>query len=665
MPDFTTTPDPASLLRRKILACGAGIGVLLSAGLVRLWDIQVVRHEHYKKKVFTQTTTKLAIPPTRGRIVFRNDEIAAISRQAVPSVFVDPSRVENLEAASAAIAEALELPAAEVFGKLRKGHERGRRFVWIKRKISARERAEVRMLGLKGVHVRHEADRAYPRGHLAGFLIGFVGTEQTGLEGVEAKFEPHLAGTPGYRYYFRDAFGQPIAAPDSKHEPAIPGADVVLTIDVRSQEVAEQELAETVKLWSAKSGVAMVMDVATGELRAWAQWPNYDPANARRVPAAARGNQALIAPFAPGSGMKVPAVMQAIATGAVTPDTKINCAGGHWAYRGRAIKDFHGYGTLDVATVLVKSSNIGAIRTVLRMGDVERARQRGLKAGLAAEHQAWTKLMLGMRAAGFGAKTGIELPGEHPGKLPAKQGWRKHDHYSLTSVPMGYEVLVTPPQLLAAFNAIANDGVWVAPHVVRRLEQADGTVVPLPPRPASRRVWSAEHCAVMRAILARVVSEGTARRAKVADLAVAGKTSTVKKLIKGQFVDNQSRCLFTGFAPADKPALSVVVMIDQPLHGSRLEQTGGRVSAPCANRILARLLGATPPERIAPKLVRGESRPRSGGETARGTRAVTDGERTTARPAGRRSQTPPDSELPPIQLSSRMARLVDEQRRGK
>ncbi|MCI0341829.1 MAG: penicillin-binding protein 2, partial [Planctomycetales bacterium] len=453
--------------QRRILAVAALTGLALVGLAGRLLAVQVLGHERYRASWSRQVRARIEEPAERGRIRFRDGETAALSRQRAPSVYVDPTEVADPDAAAPPLAEALGLPASEVREKL----ARPGRFAWLARRVSPAERAAVGALGIRGVGLRNEAERIYPHGpcgSLAAHLIGFVGVDHVGLEGIEAAFQGALAGRPGFRVLARDALGRMAVEPEAPREPAVPGCDVVLALEAAAQRVAEEELAAAVARWRAAWGCALVLDVATGEVRAWAVLPTYDPGDAARTPPDSRRNRALTDPVEPGSVFKAFTVGTALAEGAVAPETKLDCGGGEWAYRGRKVHDFHRYGTLTVEEILVKSSNIGAARATLALGGS--AGDPGSR-----EARAWARLEPALRAFGFGAPTGVGLPGEEAGRIGGdpREGW-KWSYHTLLSVSFGHEVLVTPLQLAAAMNAIANDGLWVPPRVVRRIEGRDG-----------------------------------------------------------------------------------------------------------------------------------------------------------------------------------------------
>ncbi len=569
---------------RRIVAVAALTGVSLVGLAGRLLAVQVLGHERYRATWSRQVRVRIEEPAERGRIRFRGGETGALSRQRAPSVFADPTEVGDPDAAAPLLAEALGLPASEVREKL----GRPGRFAWLARRVSAGERGAVVALGLRGVGIRDEAERVYPCGSLAAHLIGFVGADHVGLEGIEAAFERVLAGRPGFRVLARDALGRMAVEPEAPREPALPGCDVLLSVDAAAQRVAEEELASAVARWRAASACALVLDVPTGEVRAWAVVPTFDPDDAARTPPESRRNRALTDPIEPGSVFKAFTVGTALAQGAVAPETRLDCGGGEWAYRGRRLHDFHRYGTLTVEEILVKSSNIGAARATLALGGTGGDPE-------SREARAWARLAPALGAFGFGAPTGVGIPGEEPGRIGGdpREGW-KWSYHTLLSVSFGHEVLVTPLQLAAAMNAIANDGLWVPPRVVRRVEGRDGAPVPGPEPPASRRAMPPEAAARLRTILRRVVESGTGKAARTPGLDLGGKTGTTKKVEGGAFVSDRSLCSFAGFGPVERPALTVLVCVDEPREGTREEQTGGRVAAPVASRILARLLGTDP-----------------------------------------------------------------------
>ena len=535
----------------------------------RLFYLQTSQHEWLAKRARAQQVRGEKLAPVRGLILDRNGGELARSID-VDSFFAEPQEIEDPAAAARQLARVLNLDEAALAERLRQDKAAGRQFLWLARKVSEPQAKAVAALGLKGVYALPELKRQYPNGALAAHVLGFVGIEEKGLAGVEQVYDASLRGEAGRREVEVDAKRRPV---DSAEQEAKDGRTLVLTIEQNVQYLAERTLQEAVTRARAKSGAAVVLDPRTGEILALANAPAFDPNEATTVPAEARRNDALQNIYEPGSTFKIVAYAGALEDGKTTVDERIDCLGGGITVAGRFIRDHTPYGTLTTTEALAKSSNVAAIKLGMRLGN--------------------DRMYEYMRLFGFGAKTGVELPGETAGLLRKVKHWHGS---SIGSLAIGQEIGVTPVQIASAFATIANDGVRVAPHLVREVRDAEGRAVERA-EPETHRVVSPETARAVRGMLEMVTLKGTAKRAQLEGYTAAGKTGTAQK------IDPQTRgyskskhvASFVGFAPVENPSVVIAVVIDEPVGAYH----GGDVAAPIFRDIADQILpylGVTPDE---------------------------------------------------------------------
>ena len=564
--DQTLRPDSS---RRRALV----VAVFLCAWMVvigaRLAYLQTAQHEWLARRARAQQISGETLAPVRGLILDRQGRELARTID-VDSFFAAPKEVENVDDAAAPLARTLNLDETSLAARLREGKEAGRGFVWLARKVSDEQARAVVELQLKGVYPVQEPKRRYPNGALAAHVLGFVGMDDRGLAGVEQVYDAALRGERGRLVVDRDAKRRGF---ESAGEEAADGRTLVLTIDQNVQYLAERTLSEAVTRARAKSGAAVVLDPRTGEILALANAPSFDPNEAADTPPEARRNDALQNIYEPGSTFKIVAYSGALEDGKTTPEERIDCLGGGITVAGRFIRDHTPYGMLTTTEALAKSSNVAAIKLGMRLGN--------------------ERMYEYMRLFGFGAKTGVELPGETQGLLRKVKSWHGS---SIGSLSIGQEIGVTPVQMAAAFAAIANDGVRIAPHLVREVRDADGRATERA-SPETHRVIGAATARTVRGMLEMVTLKGTARRAQLEGYTAAGKTGTAQK------IDPQTRAYsktkhvasFVGFAPAENPSVVIAVVIDEPVGAYH----GGDVAAPIFRDIADQILpylGVTPDE---------------------------------------------------------------------
>jgi cell division protein FtsI (penicillin-binding protein 3) len=554
-------PD-VSLSRALLVA--AFIGFWMLAVSARLVYLQVSQHSSLTNRARQQQQNALDTTPQRGEVLDRNGRQLARSVQTI-SLFMDPADLDagQLECTAHQLSKALGLSYAELSQQLSNAQTTERRFLWIARRLDVDRGNQILALGLPGLHPVIEPKRYYPNGSLASHVLGYVGIDGQGLGGVEHSYNSKIKGEPGELFLEKDATGR---AYESFEIPAKPGQTVVLTIDQTIQYHAEQALQAAVARSRAKSGTAIVLDPRTGEILALANAPTFDPNKVSDSSADARSNWALQNIYEPGSTFKIVAFSAAIDRKLAKPEDHIDCQMGAITVAGRVVHDHHAFGSLTLAEALAKSSNVGAIKLGIRVGD--------------------ESMYDYITRYGFGSRTGIELMGETPGILRKVDRWQPS---SIGSIAIGQEIGVTPLQMVSAYGAVANDGVRIAPHIVREVRNANGSVL-FSAQPEQRRVINAETAIALRGMLEGVTLHGTAKKAQLDGYSAAGKTGTAQKIdprTKGysatKFVGS-----FVGFAPVNNPQVAIIVVIDEPAGAYH----GGDVAAPIFREIAEQILPA-------------------------------------------------------------------------
>ncbi|HEX3559427.1 MAG TPA: penicillin-binding protein [Pyrinomonadaceae bacterium] len=524
----------------------------------RLTYLQTSQHEWLTHRARAQQLNVEPQSAARGLILDRQGRELARS-VSVDSFFADPREIESADDAAEGLSRVFKIDETSLAARLREAKDAKRGFVWLARKVSEEQSRAVRELKIKGVYSVEEQERRYPNGALAAHVVGFVGLDDKGLAGVEQVYDASLTGEPGRLIASDDAKRH---AFDSAGSAAQDGRTVVLTIDQSVQYIVERELVAAVERTQAKSGAAVVVDPRTGEILALANAPSFDPNDAGGVSADARRNAALQNIYEPGSTFKVVAYSGSLEEKLIKPDDKIECPGTITVF-GRTVHD-HAHGTLTATEALAKSSNVAAIKLGLKLGNA--------------------RLYDYIRRFGFGSRTGVELPGETAGLVRPVSKWQPT---SIGSVPIGQEVGVTPVQMAAAYATIANDGVRVAPHLVREVRDAEGHVVEQS-QPESHRVVSAETARELRGMLEMVTLKGTARAAQLEGYTAAGKTGTAQKVDPRTHAYSQTKYVgsFVGFAPVENPAAVIIVVLDEPIGAHQ----GGAVAAPVFSEIADQIL---------------------------------------------------------------------------
>ena len=551
----TTASDTAT----RVLILAAILTVAFAGLAGRLGWLMIVKHGELAALAERQYSRTIALQGARGPIVDRHGAPLATSTPA-ESLFAQPRGIGDPVRLAAALAPIVDVPARDLHAQLTSG----KGFVWLRRKLPPAVAARVRALNEPGLGFLAEPLRLYPNRELAAHVLGFEGVDG-GLEGVERAWNEALAGTPGRAIVGRDALGREIAAQQILTPPA-PGRGVMLTLDQTIQYLAEREIDAAYRRTHARAAMAIAMDPRSGDVLAMAIRPTFNPNAFLDVPSReVWRNRAVTDPFEPGSTFKVILAAAALEEGVVRPDDRIWAENGQLTIAKTIIHDWKKFGWLSFSEVLQNSSNVGSMKVGLALG-----RDR-------YHHY--------MTAFGFGAPTGIGLPGESRGLLRDPQRWSP---LSLPTMSIGQEVSVTALQMLAAFGAVANGGTLMQPRLVKAEFDADGREMRrIEPR-AVRQVVSPETARTLSRMLVEVVEHGTGHLAAVGGYDVGGKTGTAQKLdsTTRRYSRAPGVLSFIGFVPADEPRLVLLVLLDEPKN----EKWGSEAAAPIFAAIAAPVL---------------------------------------------------------------------------
>ncbi|HON59715.1 MAG TPA: penicillin-binding protein [Smithella sp.] len=557
--------ESKKLLKFRIIITMMFFLVLFVALISRAFQLQVLSGQKLKILAQRQHTAVLNLQPERGIIYDRNGEKLAVSIMA-DSVCADPSKIMDPRKASHYLAAILGLDEQAVFRKL----SSPKNFCWLARRISPEQADSVRSAKIEGVFLVQEPKRFYPNGELAAHLLGFVGLDAVGLEGLEKKFDQSLRGKPERLSWARDAKGKKLFLRVEKNE--LSGAEntnLVLTIDNRIQHLVENHLREAVLSKGAKSGVAIVMDPKTGEILALANQLGFNPNNVEGLTPEKWRNRAITDVFDPGSTFKPFMVAAALEEKIIKESDRFYCENGSYKIANRVIHEANRkrYGILSVREILKYSSNIGSAKIAQKMGR--------------------EKFYHYIQKFGFGSKTGIELPGEVSGLVRPVQDWVPVD---TAMIAFGQGISVTAIQLISAVSAIANKGVLMKPYIVRGIADKDNRLIKLYTPTEVRRVISPEVAKSVTKMMTEVVGapDGTGKSAHIVNVSVAGKTGTAQKFdpARGVYSSEKVRTSFMGFFPAEDPQVAIIVMLDEP----QRDKWGGVAAAPVFRNIGEQIL---------------------------------------------------------------------------
>ncbi|MAE61918.1 MAG: hypothetical protein CMJ49_11250 [Planctomycetaceae bacterium] len=547
-----------SVMRRSNVLAGVLAWSFTVALLVILGRVGQLQHRPTERVVGrAEARDRLAaIPARRGSLLDRRGRVIAASRVG-HRLFADPMLIENVGEFPIHVAHAAELDTAAISRALDRRWRT--RYVPLAPLLSDEQLAKVRDLNLPGIAWQPRAVRHYPHGPLAGQLIGAVGDEQIGLDGLEYQFNTRLTGQSGSMRVLRDASRRAVWIDGGTYQPPTDGDAVRLSIDMVIQAAVESELAAACEKFKAQRAQCIVMSATDGQILAMANWPSFDPSNLRVTPADRRRNQCVTDPYEPGSVFKPFVFAAALAHGVVRTEDQIDCTdtGVYVSAYGRRLHDARPHGQVSSDDVVVVSSNIGMAIIGQRLGAL--------------------RMYEAVRAFGFGRPTGAKLPGASVGIVNPLAEW---NHYSETSVPMGQEIAVTPLQLARGLSAFANDGHIVTPSVF-----ANDAADPILTRAVDSA--TADH---LRDVMRRVVTEGTGRRGRSSMYSIWGKTGTaqIPDRIKGGYQSDQYVASFICGAPFDDPRIVVVVAVHQP--DPEIGYYGGTVAAPVARAVVDQTL---------------------------------------------------------------------------
>jgi len=525
---------------------------------LRLVYLQIFCYGDFEHRAQHQQQRSFDLSPKRGVIFDRAGRELAMSIQ-VDSAFAVPTEIPDLANTISLIARITRDDPRVVLADCRAR----KTFCWVARKADAEVVERIRGMNLQGIHFQKEPKRFYPKRDLAAQMLGYVGTDDQGLSGLERQFNSELQGKPGKLMISVDARKRWFSSVEKQPEP---GNNLVLTVDQNIQYIAERELETAMEQTKAIAGTVIVQNPRTGEILALANRPTFNPNLRKEITVEALKDRAVSDIYEPGSTFKIVTVSAGLEEKITRPDEMFDCQMGSIVINGMRIRDSKPHGVLSVSDIIAESSDVGAIKIALRLGE--------------------DRFYKYIRAFGFGQQTGIELPGETRGLTKPVNRWSK---VSIGAISMGQEIGISPLQLIGLISTIANDGVWVAPRIVAGTVEPQSTPQTISFQPGeNRRVISPLTAAQMREMLQGVVLHGTGRKAILEGYSSAGKTGTAQKVDPATGVYSKTKYVasFAGFAPVNDAKVAVAVILDSAVG---LHQ-GGQVSAPVFQRVAQQVL---------------------------------------------------------------------------
>ena len=562
---------------RCLLVCFGLMG-LFSLFSYRLIFLQIIQHDRFSAIAAAKHEEKHKIFAKRGTIVAAKGELLAAD---VPGemVVADATRVTDAETLTAIVADTLQLPFDEVAEKL----SSEKRYIVLQRGVppDIAKTLKEKTRNLRGIYFEPDPARTYPNGSMLCHVIGLTDFDHKGIQGIEKSMEDYLHGEDGYRYIERTPSGKEIMPYRGQERAARDGCEIALTIDLNLQNIVENEIDAAMREFRPQKAIIILMRPDTGEILAMANRPNFDLNRRNEAQPEDMINRAVADMMEPGSTFKIVTASAALNEKKVRLDTSIFCENGVFHYGNKPLHDHHGYGDLSVQDILVKSSNIGAAKLALMLGE--------------------EKFYEYIRSFGFGERTGVELREEITGRIPPPHLW---DKLSITRMPMGHAVGVTPLQMTTAMCAIANGGKLMMPRVVKSITDGDGRLVTEFKPTVLRQVISAQTASQVGNALRGVVSDrGTAAGVSVPGFTLCGKTGTAQKLdAHGSYESGKYLVSFSGYMPADHPAFVGLVVLDDAKTATPEMNYGGKVAAPIFARIAeqaARYLDLEPQEELS------------------------------------------------------------------
>ncbi len=553
----TEVIDRRPQLRRRLVVVAVALGLWTTGIQARLVVLQIFEHDELIARAERQQLRTITAPAKRGEILDRNGRVLAYSVDA-DSIYAVPSEIENPRHVAELLCTALDRCSNRERDAIAARLSGQRAFAYVRRQVVPDVAARIADLNLTGIGFLKENRRYYPNWSLAAHLLGYVGIDNQGLHGIEAVYDAQIRGRSGTTLIQIDARRRAFSRVE---RPPTAGATIELTIDEVLQHIAERELRAGVTENRAEGGTVIIMDPNSGEILALANEPTFNPNAFARAPEAHRRNRATQDVYEPGSTFKVVTAAAALEERVIRPDELIDVSAGTIAFGARQIEDDHRYDVLSFEDVIVKSSNVGAIKIGLMLGPERLGRY--------------------LRRFGFGQTLSRDFAGESPGIVWDPAGWSDS---ALASVAMGYQIGVTALQMATATSAVANGGELVEPRVVRAVVH-DGARTMMP-RHVIRRTMRPDTAAELVTIMEGVVQRGTARAAQVPGYTVAGKTGTAAKLVGGRYSRADYNASFIGFLPSRDPVVAILVVIDTPRARGYY---GGVAAAP----VFQRIAGAT------------------------------------------------------------------------
>lgn len=527
--------------------------------LLRATQVQVINGQALNKKAKSQHLSTISIESKRGNIFDRTGRELAVSLD-VDSIYVQPKRVTNVSKSSRVLSNALYIDQS----KAKQYLNSPRQFVWVKRQVDLESSVRKEIKSMDGVGIIKEGRRFYPNGVLASNLIGFTGVDSKGLEGVEMQFDKFLKGETTKVQIERDARGNVSYFEDVATKTQ--GFDLELTIDKNIQYISEKALKKAIEKTEAAAGIVVVMDPNTGEVLSMANYPTFDPNNFKSFEPFEWRNRAITDSFEPGSTLKPFIAAAAIEEELIGPDDIFYCENGKYKVYDKTIHDVEGYGWLSMTNIIKHSSNIGMAKISDEIGG-----------------EIMYKYLKGF---GFNEKTGLGLPGETKGLLRHYKRWSP---VALNNISFGQGVSVSALQMANAFSVLANGGYLMRPYVVKEIQSVEGVVVLENNPSVVRRVISKDTAKKINNMLVAVTEkDGTAPKARIRGVKVAGKTGTAQKanLINGGYYKDKYITSFVGYFPADNPVYTILVAIDEP----QKYRSGGLSAAPAFREIAEQIL---------------------------------------------------------------------------
>jgi len=541
-------------IRLRIVLIGIFFSLLYSVILARAVQLHVLKGTWLSEKAARQYKRSFVATGKRGTIFDSKYREMAVSID-VKSIGAFPGAIDNAEEAARSLGKILKLRSKNLKKKLLSKHS----FVWVKRYATPKEVSMIKSLNLKGVDFITEHSRVYPNRSFGAQVLGFSGIDGQGLEGLEYYYNHYMTGATARQTVIRDALGRGVDG-EQKALAEYNGNNLVLTIDKAIQYITECALDEAVKTYSGKSGMAIVMEPTSGAVLALAHFPHFNPNNYRKFDQDLWRNRAITDPFEPGSTMKIFLASAAIESGVCSPNTIFYCEGGRYRIGRNFINDTHAHGWLSLQQIVKYSSNIGTVKIAESIGK--------------------DNLYHALRNFGFGEKTGIDCPGETAGTLSTYSRWSKID---TGAISFGQGISVSAIQLITAVSSIANNGILMKPYVVKAITDRNGRLIETFHPRKVRTVISPETAGIIKRIMQTVIDEGgTGVNAALEGYTVCGKTGTAQKVDKtGGYARGKYVASFVGFAPAENPAVAILVAVDEPQDA----HYGGTVAAPAFRKI--------------------------------------------------------------------------------